>query len=195
MLDSETRAWLAGVFSKELSSEDQDRYCKEIFAVVGERPMGELFFELAILNSDAAFCLLGLCHADHHLHLNSRAGIAAGLMQKSLELARLFAAERVQGGRLIQDWTLIQSLLADLHIEAAVAEKLILGEMNPALAFWILKSCDHFVSRCMQVMGGAGYTEDYLIEKIFRQVHILKNSAAPFSKTMMKYYQNEVAKR
>lgn len=123
--------------------------------------------------------------------LMMRAAIVAGLMKKSYDLSYTFTFERSQGGRLIKDWSLIQQSLADLYLQIKVNEKLI-HHLTIETALAVLKVSDKFESQCMQIMGGAGYTADFLVEKHFREIHFLKNWPGSFSESLHRYYKEQV---
>lgn len=185
MLDRETKAWLQSVFSKEqLAAEVVDKYCAEILNSSEGKPAHGLFFELAIVNADAAMVLLGRCQSS----LVYRGEIAAGLLQKAYELSVSYASERIQGGKLIKDWSLVEQMLAEIFLQVHTNEKLVQAGLTEATAMAILKNSDHTVSLCLQVMGGAGYTEDYIVEKFFRHIHYLKNHPVPFARGLMDFY-------
>ncbi len=118
----------------------------------------------------------------------TRALIVCGIKKKAYELAFKYAHERQQGGRLIKDWSLIQKLLSELYF-VVKADEAIVSHMDEERAFFIFKNCDQFISLAMQVLGGAGYTEDYQIERLFRECHFLKNWPRPYLESAMEHYQ------
>lgn len=120
-----------------------------------------------------------------------KAALVAGEMKRSYDLAYNFSFERIQGGRQIKDWSLIQQLLATLYLQAKNNEAII-SSLSLECALNILRTSDQFENQCMQVMGGAGYTEDFLLEKYFREVHFLKNWPDSFAQKMIEFYRNKV---
>jgi hypothetical protein len=123
--------------------------------------------------------------------LMMKAALVAGLMKKSYELSYTFTYERSQGGRLIKDWSLIQQMLSEIYLQVKVNERL-MNHLTIETALAILKSSDRFESQCMQIMGGAGYTEDYILEKHFREIHFLKNWPDGFVGTLQRFYTEQV---
>lgn len=123
--------------------------------------------------------------------LKSSAVIVAGIKNKSYQLAFNYANERIQGGRLIKDWSLVQNLLGELFLSMKLDEVLV-NKITIESALSILKTCDQFVSHNMQVFGGAGYTEDYIVERLYRECNFLKNWPKPFKLELINHYQQEV---
>lgn len=119
------------------------------------------------------------------------AAIVAGIKYKSYELSSSYASERVQGGRPIKDWTSIQSLLSELYLSIKTDEAL-MRSINTATALSILRGADHFVSSNMQILGGAGYMEDYVVERLYRECIFLKNWPKPHKQELMSHYQKQM---
>jgi len=191
MLDKETKSWLQSVFKKEdLTIQEIHSLGNELLQT-HETISPELFYELGRIHPDAGCELLKMITSSQE-DLTVRAGLVAGLVKKAYELAFLYAGERSQGGRLIKDWSLVQMMLAEVFLKVELHEQLVRSGLSPALALGILQESDSLVSQCMQVMGGAGYTEDYLVEKLFRHIHKLKNSPSPFAQVVMQFYKREV---
>jgi alkylation response protein AidB-like acyl-CoA dehydrogenase len=118
-----------------------------------------------------------------------QAAIALGVARRSLRDSRSYAAERYQGGRMIEEHASVQMLqgiaeydvillaailerhaevpLADLPsrnlLRWAVGAKLALGE-----------HAQRAVTSCLQTLGGYGYMEDYGFEKRLRDVSALR---------------------
>ena len=116
------------------------------------------------------------------------AAIIAGAKFKSYQLARAYAEKRIQGGRAIKDWSSVQNLLSELHLSIKVDEVLV-KNLNTDTAYALLKTADEFVSQNMQVLGGAGYTEDYGVERLYRECIFLKNWPRPFKQELIHHYQ------
>jgi hypothetical protein len=121
----------------------------------------------------------------------STAAIIAGAKFKSFQLASGYASSRLQGGRAIKDWTSIQLLLSELYLSVK-ADEVLMKNSNATTSFSILLDADQFVSRNMQVFGGAGYIEDYVVERLFRECIFLKNWPKPYKLQLINHYQNQV---
>jgi len=117
------------------------------------------------------------------LHISALAvGCAERLIQDSLN----YALERKQFGDVIAQFQLIQAMLADSRTEAYAARCMVLdaakrrdlGDPVTTLA----SCCKLFASemvgrvadRAVQIFGGAGYMEDYGIERFYRDVRLFR---------------------
>ncbi|HJL61790.1 MAG TPA: acyl-CoA dehydrogenase family protein [Pseudomonadales bacterium] len=117
------------------------------------------------------------------LHISALSvGIAERLIADSLK----YALERKQFGQPIAEFQLIQAMLADSQTENYAASCMIkdaakrrdAGENVAALA----ASCKLFATemvgrvadRAVQIHGGAGYVEDYGIERFYRDVRLFR---------------------
>lgn len=117
------------------------------------------------------------------LHISALSvGIAERLIADSLK----YALERRQFGQSIAEFQLIQAMLADSKTEMYAASCMVAdsarrrdaGENVAALA----ASCKLFATemvgrvadRAVQIHGGAGYVEDYGIERFYRDVRLFR---------------------
>lgn len=117
------------------------------------------------------------------LHISAiSVGVAERLVADSLR----YAQERKQFGQPISEFQLIQAMLADSETEIYAsncmirdtAERRDSGENVAALA----ASCKLFATemvgrvadRAVQIHGGAGYVEDYGIERFYRDVRLFR---------------------
>lgn len=123
---------------------------------------------------------------DANIYIPLLSAMVAGIKFQAYSKARTFADTRIQGGKYIGDWSLIKSTLNELHLEIYRDSKLI-NVLDPGLGLTILQNMDQFVSKCMQVFGGAGYIEDYEVENLFRICHFLKSWPRPFKELIMSF--------
>lgn len=117
------------------------------------------------------------------LHISALSiGIAERLIEDSLK----YALERKQFGQPIAEFQLVQAMLADSQTETYAASCMVAdtarrrdaGENVAALA----ASCKLFATemvgrvadRAVQIHGGAGYIEDYGIERFYRDVRLFR---------------------
>jgi acyl-CoA dehydrogenase len=117
------------------------------------------------------------------LHISALAvGCAERLIHESLEYART----RKQFGSRIADFQLIQAMLADSRTEAYAARCMVLdaarrrdlGEPVTTLAscakLFASEMVGRVADRAVQIFGGAGYMEDYGIERFYRDVRLFR---------------------
>lgn len=118
-----------------------------------------------------------------------RLGIAAcavGLAQAALDAAVAYAAQRRQFGRPIADFQGLSFLLADMATAVAAARALYVDaarRRDAGLPFGVqaamakLTATDtamRATTDAVQVLGGAGYTTDFPVERYFREAKVLQ---------------------
>jgi acyl-CoA dehydrogenase len=117
------------------------------------------------------------------LHISA---ISVGVAERLIKDSLAYAMERKQFGQPIAEFQLIQAMLADSQTECYAAKCMITdaarrrddGENVAALA----ASCKLFATemvgrvadRAVQIYGGAGYIEDYGIERFYRDVRLFR---------------------
>ena len=117
------------------------------------------------------------------LHISAiRVGAAERLISDSLH----YAMERKQFGQPIAEFQLIQAMLADSQTECYAAKCMIAdaakrrdaGENVAALAasckLFATEMAGRVADRAVQIHGGAGYIEDYGIERFYRDVRLFR---------------------
>lgn len=120
--------------------------------------------------------------------------LVAGLKKALYAEALKYSQQRIQGGKVIQAWSEVQSILSRLYIQTTRDESH-LKDLSFVLALDILDGADQFASLAMQVFGGAGYTEDFKAEKYFRECVFLKNWLMPLRQAQMQFFSREVLSR
>ncbi|RJQ78066.1 acyl-CoA dehydrogenase [Pseudonocardiaceae bacterium YIM PH 21723] len=118
-----------------------------------------------------------------------RLGIAAcavGLAQAALEVGTAYARERTAFGRSIGEFQGVSFLLADAAagIEAARALYLSAARLKDAAKPYATQAamaklvstdmCMRVTTDMVQVLGGAGYVEDYPVERYMREAKVLQ---------------------
>lgn len=117
------------------------------------------------------------------LHISA---LSCGIAERLIEDSLRYALERKQFDQRIADFQLIQAMLADSQTELYAARCMVedtarrrdTGENVAALA----ASCKLFATemvgrvadRAVQIHGGAGYVEDYGIERFYRDVRLFR---------------------
>ena len=129
---------------------------------------------------------MGFYHTLEFLDIG-RVGVAAqtvGMAQGALDKALNYAKERVQFGRPLSDFQVIQHKLADIttKIEAArlmtykaawlIDQGRIVPKWTCMAKNFATTAAGRTVSEALQIFGGYGYVAEYDIERIYRDVRI-----------------------
>ncbi|MCP5325159.1 MAG: hypothetical protein H7A09_02380 [Oceanospirillaceae bacterium] len=114
--------------------------------------------------------------------------IAAGTLQRALQLAEDYAALRRQGGQVIGHYPAVQSMLhssaSTLHHSRVLLDD-VANSLNFNAACYLysdtLPALRKAAQQCLQVFGGMGYMQDTGVEKTLREInhlmHITGNPA------------------
>ncbi|MCA1748047.1 MAG: isovaleryl-CoA dehydrogenase [Sphingomonadales bacterium] len=121
----------------------------------------------------------------HHTRLGTIAG-TLGIMRMALAQAFHHTSGRRVFQRTLIDQPLMRSVLADLAVEYEAAAALVMrvgrafdgtdeserafSRLAVAVAkYWLTKRCPGFVYECMECLGGAGYVEESMMPRLFRE--------------------------
>jgi acyl-CoA dehydrogenase len=108
--------------------------------------------------------------------------VAERLIQESVR----YAASRVQFGRPIGEFQLIQAMLADSRTEAYAARAMVIDAAqkrdrkepvsveSSCAKYFATEMVGRVADRAVQIFGGAGYIADYGIERFFRDVRLMR---------------------
>ena len=120
------------------------------------------------------------------------AAVSCGMARRVLNESRRYAAERKQFGQRIGDFQLIQAMLADSQAELYAGWSMVqdcasrYDGRNPSVPdakITMLASCckmfctemvGRVVDRGVQIHGGAGYMNEYVVERFFRDARLLR---------------------
>ncbi len=119
-----------------------------------------------------------------------RSGVAAmalGIIERCLELSVAYARERVQFGRRIGDFQLIQQKLAHMELArmniqnlvfrviemAAAGESMSLAEAS-AMKLYSARAATEVALDAVQVHGGNGYMAEFQVEQLARDAKVLQ---------------------
>ncbi len=117
------------------------------------------------------------------LHISA---VCVGVAERLLADTVAYAAERKQFGQPIAGFQLIQGMIADSKTEALAARALTLetarkrdaGETvtleAAAAKYYASEMVGRVADRAVQIFGGAGYTADHGIERLYRDVRIFR---------------------
>ncbi len=121
---------------------------------------------------------------DHaRLHM---AAVATGLCQRLLDEGVRYASERRQFGQPIANFQLIQGMLADSQAEAFAARAMVekasrdkdAGKTTTKEAacckYYATEAAGRIADRVLQIHGGNGYIKEYAIERLYRDVRLLR---------------------
>lgn len=123
--------------------------------------------------------------------VEARLGIAArcvGGAQRVLNVANEFAAGRIQGGRPIRDYQVIEHMLVDMTMDIMAAKSMLYRvcweisgnmsdrKMKHARAAAIKLYCSEMVGRVcdkgVQILGGRGYMRENPVERLWRDTRV-----------------------
>ena len=121
---------------------------------------------------------------DHaRLHM---AAVAVGLCRRLLDEGTKYAVERKQFGQPIGKFQLIQAMLADSQAEYLAAKALVEQSardrdagrkttMEAACSkYFATEAAGRIADRMLQIHGGNGYIKEYPIERLYRDVRLLR---------------------
>ncbi|MBL8519626.1 MAG: isovaleryl-CoA dehydrogenase [Betaproteobacteria bacterium] len=113
---------------------------------------------------------------------------SSGIMRQALVQAIHHARHRTAFGKRLVDQPLMQNVLADLALESEAALALTLrvaravdrapyDAQEAAFArvataigkYWVCKRCPPFVNEAQECLGGAGYVEESILPRLYRQ--------------------------
>jgi acyl-CoA dehydrogenase len=117
------------------------------------------------------------------LHIGA---LCTAVAERMLDDALRYALDRRQFGQRIADFQLIQALLADSRAEILAARSMVVETARRRDAggdvaldascckMFASEVCGRVADRAVQIFGGAGYIEDYGIERFYRDVRLFR---------------------
>jgi acyl-CoA dehydrogenase len=114
------------------------------------------------------------------------AAVAVGAAQRALDESVAYAASATQGGTPIGEFQLVQAMIADQQtgvmagraLVREVARRYVSGEdtrIGPSAAkLYCTEMAGQVADLAVQVHGGAGYMRDIPVERIYRDVRLLR---------------------
>ncbi|MEG3179581.1 acyl-CoA dehydrogenase family protein [Sphingomonas sp. LT1P40] len=117
------------------------------------------------------------------LHISA---VCVGVAERLIADCVAYATERNQFGKPIAEHQLIQAMIADSKTEALAARALVLETAtakdagkdvvleSAAAKLFASEMVGRVADRAVQIFGGAGYIEDYGIERLYRDVRLFR---------------------
>jgi len=111
---------------------------------------------------------------------------AIGMASRVLELSRVYATERVQFGKPIGDYQMVQKMIADMALDIYAARNMVLnaawdldqGRDAREKVAMVKVYCSEMAGRVadlgIQIFGGMGYTTDLPLERIYRDCRVMR---------------------
>lgn len=112
--------------------------------------------------------------------------MAVGQGQRMLDIATDYALERKQFGKPIGEHQLVQGLLADSQADLHAARALVRATADTfdregkaileasCAKYFCTEAAGRIADRALQIHGGAGYMADYDIERLYRDIRLLR---------------------
>ena len=114
------------------------------------------------------------------------AAVCVGVSERMLQDALSYAMQRVQFGKPIAEFQLIQAMLADSKAETYAARSMVVdaarrrdqgldvGTEAACSKLFASETCCRVADRAVQIFGGAGYLAEYGIERFYRDVRLFR---------------------
>ncbi|MEO1910181.1 MAG: acyl-CoA dehydrogenase family protein [Paracoccus sp. (in: a-proteobacteria)] len=112
--------------------------------------------------------------------------MAVGQSQRMLDIATDYALERKQFGKPIGEHQLVQAMLADSQAELHAARALVRATADTfhregkaiieasCTKYFCTEAAGRIADRALQIHGGAGYMAEYDIERLYRDIRLLR---------------------
>jgi hypothetical protein len=115
--------------------------------------------------------------------------ISYGLAERAFEIALEYARTRVQGGRRIGDYQLIQRRLARMYMALSAARAFVFADAIPGLAgrwlgetpadvsvgkLYVAEAASYVTNEAIHILGGNGYMEEYEVERLARDAKLIE---------------------
>jgi alkylation response protein AidB-like acyl-CoA dehydrogenase len=182
------------VFICKLEDEGVDPKDRKVLTfVLDSSPTGELFLNDVRVSADR---LLGEAEdrasrsgakTTFSLERTGVAAMALGIIERCLELSLAYAKERVQFGRPIGEFQLIQEKLARMEVARMNVQNLVFRQIelaergsSPPLAeasamkLYSARAATEVALEAVQVHGGNGYMSEYQVEQLARDAKVLQ---------------------
>lgn len=117
------------------------------------------------------------------LHISA---FSVGVADRLIRISLAYAMQRRQFGKPIAEHQLIQAMLADSRTEAYAARSMVLEaarrrdqghDVNTEAScckLFATEAVGRIADRCVQIHGGYGYISEYAVERLYRDVRLLR---------------------
>ncbi len=114
------------------------------------------------------------------------AAVSVGVAERIIDESLRYAIDRKQFGRPISDFQMIQSMIAESKAECYAAKCMVIDaakNYDDGKPITLVSSCaklfatemvNKVADRGVQIHGGYGYIRDYAVERLYRDVRLLK---------------------
>jgi alkylation response protein AidB-like acyl-CoA dehydrogenase len=115
------------------------------------------------------------------------AAMALGIVERCLELSLSYARDRVQFGRPIGEFQLIQDKLARMEVARMNLQNLVFRQVElaetgrqttlaeaSAMKLYAARAANEVALEAVQVYGGNGYMSEYRVEQLARDAKVLQ---------------------
>jgi acyl-CoA dehydrogenase len=114
------------------------------------------------------------------------AALAVGVAQRALDESVAYAAVATQGGTPIGDFQLVQAMIADQHTGVTAGRALVRDaaraymdgsdtRIGPSAAkLFCTEMAGQVADHAVQIHGGTGYMREVAVERIYREVRLLR---------------------
>ncbi len=114
------------------------------------------------------------------------ASVCVGVAQRLLNESLLYARQRKQFGQAINSFQLIQAMLADSKTEIYAARSMVLDAARlrdegknitmeaSCCKLYASEMVGRVADRAVQIHGGAGYMQEYAVERLYRDVRLFR---------------------
>jgi len=112
--------------------------------------------------------------------------LSVGVADRLIKDAVSYAKERKQFGQAISEFQLLQGMLADSQAEMYAADCMVqetarrrdegedVGALASCCKLFATEMVGRVADRAVQIFGGAGYIEDYGVERLYRDVRLFR---------------------
>lgn len=137
----------------------------------GFKLMTEMINISRMYNSVAAVAASRRALIETYQYLNHRITFGKKTIEHTLVRQKLYELGSLYVSNFYLVWRTIQAM--DLAETGDEKEKRLFRILTPLSKWWSAEKAVYIVRECMELMGGNGYIEDFVMPKLFRDVNVL----------------------